>query len=397
MRYSSEIADMLANLVFNNCSMHTFLNQVENIIGNPIGFTSYWDNLYDSITSRSYPKKNEKITEIEFKQREQYIIKRMAQLNKIDPIYTDGGPGIPNCHILTMAQVADKHYGLIYIADGATPLKEIDVKLIKFIGKCIAQIQQNIIISHDTSIEVMLDKLLNNESLGDAQLKTILSLAPIAIDSEYQLLWLPYNTKLPLQVGAIIRDNIHAILKKCWCSWNTDHFTALYDINGAGLLHGENYSLLDLSELAMRFHSPLCISYTFSDFAECHGHYARMKVLPPMRKAIEGQIVFMADYLDVIMFMETTISSTDIVLRIKAVIQKIIEYDKEHHTYYYHTLAAYIRNRLNAIECAKEMHVHANTIGYRIKKAQELFDFNLADPTSLFTILFALRIYDYHI
>lgn len=61
------------------------------------------------------------------------------------------------------------------------------------------------------------------------------------------------------------------------------------------------------------------------------------------------------------------------------VITKVQEYDKIHSTDFLPTLRTYITNLCNTAETAENLHIHRNTLLYRLNKIEELADVSLRD------------------
>lgn len=70
------------------------------------------------------------------------------------------------------------------------------------------------------------------------------------------------------------------------------------------------------------------------------------------------------------------------------IIRYLQTYDQENRTSYTETLYYYLRNERNLVRTSQEMHIHRNTLVYRIEKIQQLMPYNLNDPD----IRFRLRI-----
>jgi PucR family transcriptional regulator, proline-responsive transcriptional activator len=58
---------------------------------------------------------------------------------------------------------------------------------------------------------------------------------------------------------------------------------------------------------------------------------------------------------------------------------KLIQYDKENQTEYAKTLYTYLQNYKNALETSKLLHIHRNTLSYRLNKCEDIGGFNLHD------------------
>lgn len=61
--------------------------------------------------------------------------------------------------------------------------------------------------------------------------------------------------------------------------------------------------------------------------------------------------------------------------------------DRKYSTEYARTLYCYLRNERNLVKTAKEMHIHRNTLVYRIQKIEELLPLDLENPDIRFRLL----------
>lgn len=58
---------------------------------------------------------------------------------------------------------------------------------------------------------------------------------------------------------------------------------------------------------------------------------------------------------------------------------RLYEYDRQHSTEYFKTLFIYLKNSRSLHETADEMHIHKNTVSYRIARIREIVDADLND------------------
>ena len=67
-------------------------------------------------------------------------------------------------------------------------------------------------------------------------------------------------------------------------------------------------------------------------------------------------------------------------------------YDRKHQTKLGATLGCYMANRCNVGVTAKELHVHPNTVAYRLRRVEELLEIDLSDPQAMLHLQLALMI-----
>lgn len=74
---------------------------------------------------------------------------------------------------------------------------------------------------------------------------------------------------------------------------------------------------------------------------------------------------------------------------------KLMDYDKKYNTDYLKTLYLYIINFKNQTELAKLMHIHRNTLYYRITKIEEIININLSNIDEFVSIYLSFKILEY--
>lgn len=78
--------------------------------------------------------------------------------------------------------------------------------------------------------------------------------------------------------------------------------------------------------------------------------------------------------------------------RLLGPVRRMVEHDAAHATVHAATLLSYLDAFGEAVKAAAALSIHENTLRYRIRRLQELFDVNLADPTERLVIWLQLRL-----
>lgn len=73
-------------------------------------------------------------------------------------------------------------------------------------------------------------------------------------------------------------------------------------------------------------------------------------------------------------------------------LEKLMEYDRKHHSQLLETIDMYLRYDCNVNEASKALHVHANTLNYRLKRIGEITEMDLKDPNQKMTLYLDLKI-----
>jgi DNA-binding PucR family transcriptional regulator len=75
---------------------------------------------------------------------------------------------------------------------------------------------------------------------------------------------------------------------------------------------------------------------------------------------------------------------------------KLIDYDKKNNTEYFKTLKAYIAADKNAVQTAKNMYIHRNTINYRLNKIKEIANLDLENGDEIFRLTMSMKILEFN-
>ena len=70
----------------------------------------------------------------------------------------------------------------------------------------------------------------------------------------------------------------------------------------------------------------------------------------------------------------------------------LMEFDQRDGTDHVKSLAAYLNSGRNVADAAKTLHVHKNSVYYRLQRIQELADLNLGDESTCFLLQFSLAL-----
>ena len=70
----------------------------------------------------------------------------------------------------------------------------------------------------------------------------------------------------------------------------------------------------------------------------------------------------------------------------------MVEYDREHKTEYARSVASWMDAVGDIAAASDRLHIHANTLRYRLRRAGELFGLSLQSPDDRLSIWLQLRI-----
>ena len=135
------------------------------------------------------------------------------------------------------------------------------------------------------------------------------------------------------------------------------------------------------------------ISQKFSSIIDLKRHYEQAKHALSIGKLLKtNERSFLYD--DLYLYDLLTIINRQANLKdfCHPCIDKIIEYDKQNETDYYHTLYEYLMGSANIVQVAKKLCIHRNTLYLRIKKISEITGMDLNSGEEYLKLLLSFKI-----
>lgn len=117
------------------------------------------------------------------------------------------------------------------------------------------------------------------------------------------------------------------------------------------------------------------ISFSFNDLALCPrmAQQAQLSIQYGHNILHKNEVDFTKEDLFILMHQEEN------QVYIHPVLQEIREYDIENNTDYIHTISIWLKSRMDDSIASDSLHIHRNTLYYRLKRISELFHLNLHD------------------
>lgn len=129
------------------------------------------------------------------------------------------------------------------------------------------------------------------------------------------------------------------------------------------------------------------ISFPFSDLTKCQiiAEQAKLSVSYGRTADNDKKISFPIESLHILMRQENNGSF------IHPVVHEIRTYDQENHTEYIATLTSWLESAMNDSLTAEKMHIHRNTLYYRLHRISELFHIDLHDMKTCVQLYLSLQ------
>ena len=221
------------------------------------------------------------------------------------------------------------------------------------------------------------NELFNHRILSKKQLDTWKNTTGFSLDPSYRILAISTNTIAEKNVLSFIRKKIQQISgKQLLLIQHNVLYILLYDFSDSSM---KSY-LPELLNLLKKFHAYCGISNSFDNLLDIADY--QMQASDAMtygRKNNHDKFIYMYSdyYLPAILYPRT--EQMPLQNYISPIIIQVQEYDRIHSTDLYFTLQKYIKNLCNTSNTAAELHLHRNSLLYRINKIEELTHSNLKD------------------
>ncbi|HHU30581.1 MAG TPA: hypothetical protein GXZ53_07860 [Firmicutes bacterium] len=153
-------------------------------------------------------------------------------------------------------------------------------------------------------------------------------------------------------------------------------------------------NLADINRLLESFDMFAGLSHRFSCILEIDSHYKQAcEAVDIGRKLHEGR-QRLYKYEDILCYhlIKAAQQAEDLKSFCHPKLLDIIEYDTEYKTNYAMTAYVYFSSNRNPAQAAKKLNVHRNTIDYRIKRLEELFDLDFNNNDIVFSFELSFRI-----
>jgi DNA-binding PucR family transcriptional regulator len=137
--------------------------------------------------------------------------------------------------------------------------------------------------------------------------------------------------------------------------------------------------------------------YLYEDYSMLMQSYLEAKKVVQLKVSRSSDIkhAYFYHQLGVFRHLDVLHSSKKIFM-VNPALSQLKTYDKQHATSLYHTLEVVLNKDANMNEAAKELHIHVNTLSYRIKRIQEITTIQLKDPIQRIGLYLDVKLQEYN-
>lgn len=204
----------------------------------------------------------------------------------------------------------------------------------------------------------------------------------------FQIVRLKLRDNVDANICEIRLNNFCVARKSWWCIPYDNGFVILLDAK-------ENSNLPALAE-AFGTQLRICVSDEFERINDALSHLelACMTIKYSESNIEPSILTYVDDYKPLIAYSYAH-SNSGLNIFTSNILDKIKEYDKKYNTSYMETLRVCIHYNQEPGLIAEQLHLHKNTVFYRLRQLRELFGVDLKNTRQLVNLYFALFI-EYH-
>ncbi|MGI6220484.1 MAG: PucR family transcriptional regulator [Coriobacteriales bacterium] len=224
--------------------------------------------------------------------------------------------------------------------------------------------------------EQFLTDLLDGESFDEASIAVSMNDLGIANVSRYYLGLVLFKQAIQVtDYDFALMDYIEAILPECRCAMYQRRLVFFCPAEREGGADSVLQRIEDVLPGYLARHDCFCLlSSPFDSMAAAAGVYRRLvSVIPYLRADVDDQSR-VHHYFEYSSEHALSIFAREVPLReaCHPALVDLVAYDRENNTEYYDTLIAYLRHGCDVSATASELHVHRNSLYYRIDKLKKL-------------------------
>lgn len=243
--------------------------------------------------------------------------------------------------------------------------------------------------NEDIMQRIFFKELLENSITAEHIQRTLPKMNWTPADS-YQLVIVAEHSG---KIGESIMGHFVRAFSRCFFSW---HFSEYKDrlvvlLDSPGNISEEDWNRF--MHLAGQYHLLCGVSEIYHELSDSHTAYGHgVKCLAYlMNGAHTGNICRYSDCMYYILYDELS-KSCNPAQFFHTGVEKLYMRDQQRHTSWFDTLEAYLDDIGHPERAAEKLHIHRNTLFYRINRMQELYNLNLDDGLERMHIMLTAKL-----
>lgn len=134
--------------------------------------------------------------------------------------------------------------------------------------------------------------------------------------------------------------------------------------------------------------------YLYNDYSKLIQSYQEAQKVVSAKKWHESELTFnyFLHELGIYRYLDIIQQHTEPVTIENPLLKNLLIYDTKNSTSLFETLDVFLSKDGNVNETSKALHIHVNTLAYRMKRIQEITDIQLKDPLHRLALLFEIKL-----
>lgn len=388
--------------LLSDATAQTFIDISEHLFSNPVMLVT--DALHIAAISQTIETSH---PDIQFMQKNKYISQHMIQqltsmsyLEKAESYHTIGfyyPPNYINCTIV-LRKFDQNPWGLNIICCYGVNREpsNADLVLLDYLGKYIlaaANHQQKLNSQISNRTSSFLYSLLTDNIENEAELESMAALLQFPINSKYQLYVILPRTPLESHLRYIL-TNLEDFLPSFMKLIYQNSVLILDRLADDGT--GHERCIMDVLRLLLPSNNAFCgISQVFSDLRLLKDVYTLSWRTAKIGNQLHPKVVYyhFKDYYSYVLLSVTAQRSKLPLLYIEQ-LDRLMEYDERHHSNNIMLLRVLLESERNITAVSKKMHLHRNSVLYRVDKIEHMLNLPLDDPDVRMHLLLSFKAMD---
>lgn len=274
-----------------------------------------------------------------------------------------------------------KGYLTVYDAEELNEFQYNCIKYSMALIKNILKIEQTLLLSQSISNKMITEILMEKENISKDFLFNLYNYLEWDKTSFYGInfKWINLENKANNKIRKIIEIKLNG--KFLFTTSENTMIVFLPDIDIRKLL---NYILSTDKKLVQSL--KIGVSSKFSDLSKIKKAYDEAKYVTELS---ESKISYISEVKDA-KFILNMLKNRDNLESIYTLLDPIFKYDQKNNTSLIETITAFADNNLSNKITAEKMHIHTETLRYRLEKIKELTGYDIHDSKDLMIILIAV-------
>ena len=374
------------------------VEKASRLIGNPIIII---DNSYKILTHSRYYQVQD--------QQWQHNIKRgycsyeyIAGFNNIDGVRKSpdsNEPFVIDCFTSPIYRCISKLFhngnqlGYMMAIESNSPFSEMDMQLYTMISDAVAKIvymgRRDVFNNGSTAMDLLLIDCIEGGFQNRTAFADRMKGVDFDMESEYALLLVDLINYSNYDFNSEhLKQFISKVFVKPWSAGYRRDVISIID------LRKQKASIYTVLESNLDFFRQnniiIAVSDIFADLYELPKHYAQAsKTLHFSSRLNSDKLINKYDDFKFVNLVSSLERSEDVNDYCHSGLLAIMKYDAQNDTQYVQTLQSYIANDGKIEAVSKNIHVHKNTVPYRIRKIREIFGLQLDDPQLRFNLQYS--------